>query len=55
MIALGAKSIGTLFQKLTRVERWARRITRAGSPGKPALHLPAPRKHHYLPEGNLSA
>ena len=29
MIALGAKSIGTLFLKLTRVELWARRITGA--------------------------
>jgi cytochrome c biogenesis protein CcdA len=29
MIALGAKSIGSLFQKVTRVELWARRITGA--------------------------
>ena len=29
MIALGAKSIGTLFRQLTRVELWARRITGA--------------------------
>jgi cytochrome c biogenesis protein CcdA len=29
MIALGAKSIGTLFQKVTRVELWARRVTGA--------------------------
>lgn len=29
MIALGARSIGALFQKLTRVELWARRITGA--------------------------
>lgn len=27
MIALGAKSIGSLFEKVTRVELWARRIT----------------------------
>lgn len=29
MIALGARSIGTLFRQLTRVELWARRITGA--------------------------
>jgi cytochrome c biogenesis protein CcdA len=29
MIALGAKSIGLLFRKVTRVELWARRITGA--------------------------
>jgi cytochrome c-type biogenesis protein len=29
MVALGAKSIGTLFQKVTRAELWARRITGA--------------------------
>ena len=29
MIALGARSIGSLFQKVTRVELWARRITGA--------------------------
>lgn len=29
MVALGAKSIGTLFRKLTQVELWARRITGA--------------------------
>lgn len=29
MIALGAKSIGSLFQKVTRLELWARRITGA--------------------------
>ncbi len=29
MIAFGAKSIGALFRKLTRVELWARRITGA--------------------------
>lgn len=29
MIALGARSIGVLFQKLTRAELWARRITGA--------------------------
>jgi threonine/homoserine/homoserine lactone efflux protein len=29
MIAQGAKSIGTLFRQLTRVELWARRVTGA--------------------------
>jgi threonine/homoserine/homoserine lactone efflux protein len=29
MIALSAKSIGTLFQTVTRVELWARRVTGA--------------------------
>jgi cytochrome c biogenesis protein CcdA len=29
MIALGARSVGVLFQKLTRAELWARRITGA--------------------------
>jgi cytochrome c biogenesis protein CcdA len=29
MIALGARSIGTLFRKLARAELWARRITGA--------------------------